>query len=321
MTTFRDDVMNGLSSKQKELPSKWIYNDVGDDLFLQVTKMPEYYLTASEKEIFQDQCQAMITSFKRETLTRNVDVIELGAGDGEKSILLLQNLLKQNNEHNIFKYIPIDISRHSLDILATKFKKEVPSISIYPEEGDYITALKNIRRTTNDWSTRNRIILFLGNSIGNMDGENAKTFISQLENFLLAGDLLVLGVDLIKPDTIILPAYSGPRNLRFKLNMLKRINDELGGNFDLCKFSNESTYTQQEGILRDYIKSAERQEVYIKDIDTAFQIEKDETIQIDISCKYDDERMCELINNERLPYVCKFTDTRNYFADYIYRVI
>jgi uncharacterized SAM-dependent methyltransferase len=278
--------------------------------------MPEYYLTSAEKEIFEKHCNSMITSFNLDNLTENIDVIELGAGDGMKSLVLLKSLIKENKT---FQYIPVDISRHSLDALATRVRKELPSISVFQQEGDYLTALNNTKRLLSDnWSCKNRIVLFLGNSIGNMVGNEANNFISELANYLIKGDVLVLGVDLIKSDDVILAAYSGPRNLDFKLNILKRINEELGGNFNLDQFSNNSTYGKEEGILRDYIMSNERQEVYIRDIDTTFQIEKGEMIQVDMSCKYDDHRVNKLLNHKKLEYVAKFNDSRDFFADYIY---
>ena len=316
MNEFAEDVMKGLSLNPKQLPSKWIYNEIGDALFLRVTKMPEYYLTSAELEIFQQHCKSMITSFILENLTADVDVIELGAGDGRKSMLLLKNLIKENKT---FQYIPVDISRHSLDSLTDRVRKELPSLSIYAQEGDYLTALNRTKHLLSDqWLTKNRIVLFLGNSIGNMEEKEAINFITQLANTFLKGDVLVLGVDLIKSDDIILAAYSGPHNLKFKLNILKRINDELGGNFDLNKFSSESTYGKEEALLRDYIVSNERQEVWISAIDTSFQIERGEMIQVDMSFKYDDTRVNNLLSRTNLKYVTKIIDNKNFFADYIY---
>ena len=314
-TAFSEDVLEGLTSTPKQLPSKWIYDERGDDLFLQVTKMPEYYLTSAEMEIFEYQSQSMIKQLNVEDMTPNIDIIELGAGDGQKSLLLLRSL----NEQNIkFQYIPIDISSHSLDALECLLRHELPTIYMRKQQGDYLKALNNLRDATDDWNIKSRIVLFLGNSIGNMIQTEAEDFIFQLLNFLEKGDKLVLGVDLIKSDTVILPAYSGPRNLNFKLNMLKRINDELGGNFDLTKFSNKSTYTKEEGILRDFIECDERQEVYVRAIDTRFELDKGESIQIDMSYKYDDYRVNKLFNNKKANFVCKLTDNRGYFADYIY---
>ena len=143
----------------------------------------------------------------------------------------------------------------------------------------------------------------------------------QLVNLLRKGDKIVLGVDLIKSQDIVLPAYSGPHNLNFKLNILKRINDELGGNFNLSKFSNVSTYTKAEGILRDFVKSEEKQHVYIRAIDRTYELKNDEMIQIDVSYKYDDNRVRKLFSNTRVKFLYKHMDTRSYFADYIYECL
>ena len=317
-SSFSTDVLNGLSSKPKELPSKWIYNELGDELFLRVTKMPEYYLKAAEKEIFEHQSETIIRNLNLSSLRQNIDIIELGAGDGEKSIILLRNIIERDRK---FHYIPIDISKTSLDLLLSTLKNEIPTLPVYQQEGEYLNALSVFREASDSWSKHNRVVLFLGNSIGNMDQNDADYFISQLVCFLEKGDKLILGVDLIKPETVILPAYSGPHNLNFKLNILKRINTELGGNFNLSTFSNKSTYSIEEGVLRDFIQSDKHQEVYIRNINKTFQLEKGETIQVDISYKYNDDRVSQLLINEKLKFVCKLTDSRSYFADYIYECV
>ena len=314
-SNFAADVLEGLNANRKTLPSKWIYNKRGDDLFLKVTKMPEYYLTRAEKEIFEDQCVEIITKLGLDKPTSPFDIIELGAGDGQKTITLLRKLMALEKR---FDYIPIDISINALNLLETVVNDELPDICVRKQQGDYLNALLNLKQKTCDWKDRRRVVLFLGNSIGNMLQADAEDFLLQMVSVLSKGDKIILGVDLIKPPSIVLPAYSGPFNLNFKLNMLARINDELGGNFDLDQFSNDSSYTTEEGILYDYIKSKVHQKVYITALGRTFELDDGEKIQIDISHKYDDYKINKLTSLLNVKLICKLTDLREYFADYIY---
>lgn len=305
---FTEDVHNGLSNTPKRLLSKYFYDEIGDELFVEIMNMPEYYLTDAELEIFQQQAADIINAF--EVAGKPFELIELGAGDGTKTIELLKKL-KNKKE---FTYIPIDISQHALDGLEKRLAKELPEIDVKPLQGDYFSVLDDIKATDTV-----KVILFLGSNLGNMLDVNANRFIKQLSERLSSKDKILLGVDLKKSADIILPAYNDAQGItsRFNLNLLTRINKELGGNFDVDQFDHAPLYNEEEGQAESYIRSKTDQDVYIKASDTTYHFDKGERIHMEISRKYDSETVNKVIANTRL-YIKKiFTDSRNYYSDFL----
>ena len=218
---FSNDVDLGLSSHPKTLPSKYFYNKKGDALFVEIMKLPEYYLTRAELDTFQNQTDKLIEAFKINKSTY-FEFIELGCGDGLKTKTLLQHLDEQNFK---FGYFPIDISGNALSLLEQKLKMELPDVDVQTKQGDYFEVLSQFKN-----NKKPKVVLFLGSNIGNMSDELAAEFIYNLGENLSVGDKLLLGVDLIKAKEIVLPAYDDAQGVTatFNLNLLVRINNELG---------------------------------------------------------------------------------------------
>ncbi len=306
--TFKNDVDKGLSSSPKQLLSKYFYDEIGDALFVKIMNMPEYYLTNCEYEIFTQQAKDIIQAFEVEG--KELELIELGAGDGTKTIELLKEL--QNKAD--FTYIPIDISQNALDLLSERLAKELPDINVKPLQGDYFSVLSDIKV-----HTAQKVILFLGSNIGNMLDHNARRFIKQLSDQLNPKDKLLLGVDLKKDPNIILPAYNDAQGITkaFNLNLLTRINNELGGNFDVNKFDHRPLYNEVDGMAESYITSLEDQDVTIESIGKTFHFNKGERIHMEISRKYDDATVNDIISETGLSIKKKFLDSKQYYADYL----
>ncbi|AEA45809.1 L-histidine N(alpha)-methyltransferase [Fluviicola taffensis] len=307
---FKQDVLTGLSQNPKQLPSKYFYDKRGDELFVQIMNMPEYYLTRAEMEIFQQQSYEIISSFNIQK-GEEIEVVELGAGDGTKTIHLLFELIRFRVT---FKYIPIDISSNALNGLEHRMKEEIPNLSINTLQGDYFQMLNDLKKSPN-----RKIILFLGSNIGNMSDEQAKSFIASLSQNLNPGDKLVLGVDLIKEKEIVLPAYNDAAGITrdFNLNLLERINRELKANFDLAHFVHDPEYTESEGIAKSFLKSTKRQVVKIESIEKSFVFEENERIHTEISRKYNDQILANIIGKSPLEVQDCFTDQKSLFGDYI----
>lgn len=305
---FIQDVDKGLSSTPKQLLSKYFYDEIGDALFVKIMNMPEYYLTNSEYEIFTQQAEDIIKAF--EVNGAALELIELGAGDGTKTIELLKVLQGKVD----FTYIPIDISQNALDLLSKRLAKEVPGINVQPLQGDYFSVLADIKQ-----HNARKVILFLGSNIGNMLDHNARRFIKQLSEQLTSGDKLLLGVDLKKDADIILPAYNDAQGITrdFNINLLTRINKELGGNFDISKFAHKPRYNEELGQAESYIQSTEEQDVHIEATGKTYHFDKDEYIHMEISRKYDDKTIKDIIGDTGLKLKQKFTDEKKYFADYL----
>jgi len=307
---FRIDVEQGLSNSPKSIPSKYFYDKEGDALFVKIMNMPEYYPTRAELEIFKDKNQDMISSMDIHPNTF-FELIELGAGDGTKTKELLNALLKDRFD---FEYLPIDISLSSLNSLESDLEEEFPNLKVRKKHGDYFGVLESLKENHHP-----KVILFLGSNIGNLSDEQSADFIYQIGANLKADDKLILGVDLIKSEKLVIPAYDDPHGITsaFNLNLLARINSELGGDFDLSTFEHAPEYTSNEGIARSYLVSLVAQEIPIRGIGKSFKFEKGEKMQTEISRKYNDQILDKILAKTDFNIVSKLTDSQGYFADYI----
>ncbi len=308
---FKKEIKEGLEASPKTLPSKYFYDKTGDALFVEIMNLPEYHLTRSELDIFKNKTQQLIDSFNLKTDTY-FELIELGAGDGLKTKELLKELDAQNFK---FDFFPIDISKNALDLLEKDLKKEIPNLSVKTQQGDYFEILHSLKKSKNP-----KIVLFLGSNIGNMTDVQASKFIYNLSENLQEDDKLLLGVDLIKPKEIVLPAYNDSKGItaKFNLNLLNRINRELRGNFNLNNFKHLPEYTDKEGIAKSFIISTTNQTVEIKAINKSFNFSEGEKIHTEISRKYNNIIIQEIISNTNFIIDTKIIDSKKYFADYIF---
>ena len=193
--TFAEDVLEGLSDNPKHLSSKYFYDDEGSRLFQEIMNLPEYYLTRSEQEIFSKQTKEIFNAF--DAGESEFDLIELGAGDGIKTSLLVDYFLR---EKAMFRYVPIDISSEALNFLTEKFHEEFPDLDIKTEQGDYFKTLETFKEK----SDKRKIILFLGSNIGNFREEQALEFFKHLREVMNKEDSIFIGFDLHKnPKTIL----------------------------------------------------------------------------------------------------------------------
>lgn len=307
---FKNEVHEGLSSKPKSLPSKYFYDKKGDALFVEIMNLPEYYLTRSELEIFQNKTQELIDSIGVQT-DSYFELIELGAGDGTKTKELLRELDKQNYN---FDYFPIDISSNSLKLLEQDLNTQIPNLRVQTRQGDYFEVLASLKN-----SKQPKVVLFLGSNIGNMQDQMAFKFIYNLGANLQPGDKILLGVDLIKAQEIVLPAYNDKKGItaKFNLNLLDRINKELGANFNLSHFEHQPEYTEKEGIAKSCIVSTTNQTVEINATGNSYTFAEGEKIHTEISRKYNDQLIENIIANTNFSIQTKILDSKAYFADYI----
>ncbi len=307
---FKNDVDRGLSSFPKSIPSKYFYDQKGDALFVQIMHMPEYYVMRAELDIFKNQTKKIIESLQLDVNTY-FELIELGAGDGLKTKKLL--FLLDKKKYN-FDYFPIDISQNALDKLEKSINNELPGVSIKKKQGDYFKILDSLKK-----SHHYKVIMFLGSNIGNMNDEVASGFIYKLGTNLSRNDKLIIGVDLIKPKFIVKPAYDDSQGItsEFNLNLLKRINNELGADFEVEKFRHNVEYSEKEGIVRSYLVSSSEQKVSINEIGKTYNFAKGEKILTEISRKYNEEIFNKIIYNTDFKIIKILTDSKKYFSDYV----
>ena len=308
LTQFAEDVLKGLSSEPKRLSSRYFYDDEGSRLFMEIMKLPEYYLTRAELKIFKEQTDAIYEAFTSHADA--IDLIELGAGDGTKTAVLIEYFLKQGLD---FTYSPIDISQEANDALEANFHEKFPELRISPHTGDYFKVLGALK----NGSARRKIILFLGSNIGNFQRENAVVFFRQLREVMNPNDRLFVGFDMQKDPRVILNAYDDKQGITaaFNLNLLRRINRELGGDFDLDKFSHYAQYRPMECAARSFLISRERQTVTIEALSRSFEFQQWEPIFMEISQKYTREMIEELASSGSFDIETEFFDRENFYVD------
>lgn len=304
--TFAKDVLEGLSAKNKHLSSKYFYDDNGSRIFQEIMHMPEYYLTDSEFEILSLQSRQII---KTVGFDQPFNIIELGAGDGFKTFKLLEHLVNEKIE---FHYVPIDISQEAIDTLSNKLLERLPGLSIQAKVGDYFQVLGDLKQ-----SETPSLLLFLGSNIGNYLGEKVNELLSLFNENMKRGDKLLLGVDLKKNPLVIQKAYLDDAGItkRFNLNLLLRINRELGADFKIDDFDFYSYYNPDTGDVRSYIVSLRNQKVHIKSLNQTFEFRYDELIWTELSKKYSLEQIHELAESNGFTIQQNFLDCKHYFVD------
>ncbi len=271
-------MLAGLAAPRKHISSKYFYDATGDALFQQIMRCPEYYPTRCELQILTDhsaEIAALLAAGRAP-----FDVVELGAGDASKSLHLLRAVLAQDATTTFF---PIDISGSVIAALEARLPRELPGLRVGGLHGEYLPMLAESARR----SDRPKAVLFMGANIGNMRPAEAEKFCHTLRTHLRPGDQLLIGFDLVKSPHRILAAYNDAGGLTraFNLNLLHRINRELGGDFDIAAFSHFPSYDPATGACTSHLVSERAQRVRIGD-HGPFDFAAGETIHTEISQKY-----------------------------------
>ncbi|MCW8981814.1 MAG: L-histidine N(alpha)-methyltransferase [Altibacter sp.] len=311
-TPFKKDVFEGLTSEPKYLYSKYIYDQAGDKLFQDIMALPEYYLTNCELEILTLHTKAIANLFKGDA--NGFDLIELGAGDGKKTKVLLHHLSKNQIE---FTYKPIDISENAIDGLTRTLAKEIPEVNVDGETGEYFEVLERLQ----NFKSRKKVIMVLGSNIGNLLHPRAIQFLTKLGDTMSRDDILFMGFDQKKDPQTILDAYNDPTGVTaaFNKNLLVRINRELEGNFDISKFKHWEVYDPETGTAKSYLVATEAQRVRLETLDLDISFDAWETIHTEISQKYTDKIVAWLAEASGLRIETSFTDSHNYYKNYAFK--
>jgi L-histidine Nalpha-methyltransferase len=282
---FALEVSEGLTRPgQKELPSKYLYDSVGTALFEVICELPEYGLTRSEERLLRRHAREIV-----DQLPRPVVVAELGSGTGRKTRLLLEALSRWQSTW----YHPIEISPSALAVLRRELR-DINSISIVGFEREYLDGLREVaaRRSPG----QHLLVLFLGSNIGNFDGPAGSGFLRDVRQALLPGDSLLLGADMLKPVQTLIDAYDDPIGVTaaFNLNLLARINRELGADFNLQQFAHSAIFNRETHSVEMHLRSCSRQTVAIPEAGIPVSFEMDETIWTESSHKYSQDELITL---------------------------
>jgi dimethylhistidine N-methyltransferase len=307
--SFANDVRTGLGTRPKSLPPKYFYDELGSQLFEAICRLPEYYLTRAESEILRNHSDEIVGSVRGP-----VRLVELGSGSSEKTRFLIEALLRRQSD---LHYLPVDISAASLEFSSSQLAHAYPRLKITGYNADYFTALRAIKeQRPGGYAVQGTIALFLGSNIGNFDPAQAAEFLSGVRKILNNGDGLLIGADLKKPAEILLPAYNDELGVTsaFNLNLLARINRELGADFNVKKFEHRAVYNEGFGRVEIYIVSQEAQKVRIPAIDLEISFDEGETIHTENSYKFDLDQIGTLARDSGFSLARTWTDRARRFS-------
>ena len=308
LSELANDTLHGLTAKPKYLLSKYFYDDAGSSIFQDIMKMPEYYLTDCEYEIFDVYKNQIIDEFIKDNA--HFDLVELGSGDGLKTKVLLNAMI--GRQINI-SYVPIDISLKANADLEKSLAYEIPSLKVKAQTGDFFKVMKRI----NGHSGLRKVILFLGSNIGNFTDDKISLFLEYLSEYTHSGDKVMIGFDLKKSPEVIIQAYDDPHGhtRRFNMNHLTRLNRELGADFNLDNFEHHAEYNPQTGEVKSFLVSKKQQEVHIEALEENIQFYKWEAIFMELSRKFDFETIERIAGTHGFSIIKHFTDKNEWFAD------
>jgi L-histidine Nalpha-methyltransferase len=285
VSEFAAEVRTGLTkSDQRELPSKYLYDEVGSALFEAICVLPEYGLTRADARLLQNHAREIL-----HRLPSPLQVAELGSGTGKKTRWILEALSQRQKTY----YYPIEISPSAL-AACEKEMGEIDLVSVVGYERPYLEGLRAVadRRAKPD----HLLVLFLGSTIGNFDRDAGREFLRDMREILLPGDALLLGTDLEKEIQVQILAYDDPVGVTaaFDLNILGRINRELGANFDLASFRHEARWNTVERRIEMHLRSLRRQTVEIPAASLRVTLDEGESIWTESSHKYKAEEILEM---------------------------
>jgi L-histidine N-alpha-methyltransferase len=305
------DVLLGLSERPRRLSSRYFYDDEGSRLFQRITDSPDYYPTRVEAEILHARKDAILDAVG----DKSFKLVDLGVGDGRKTDILLAQAVERQRD---VTFVPIDISEAALSGLVDKMQAKFPSVRVSGVVAEYFDGLHSLR----DSNGERTVVLFLGSNIGNFRTDRARVFLRQMWDALADGDLVLIGFDLKKDIDVLLRAYNDRDGItrEFNLNLLTRLNRELGADFDRDAFRHFATYNVFTGAMESYLVSQRRQTVTVRDLKHSFDFEPFEPIHTEYSYKYLDSDIEDLAAATGFKVVERWYDQKRWFSDMLWRV-
>ena len=307
-TPLGSEVYRGLTARPKTL-SPWLFYDAaGSQLFEQITELPEYYPTRTERSIFAMHADEIVAAAAGcEPLT----MIELGAGTATKTGLLLKAAVRRQGE---VTYHAIDVSGTALDEAKERIEAELEGVAVVPRVCDYTEGLGQI-----DAPGQKRMVLYIGSSIGNFEPVDALEILRDIRKDLKPGEKLLLGVDMVKETKALIPAYDDAAGVTaaFNKNLLTRINRELGANFNLNLFRHRALWNEEFSRIEMHLESLIAQQISIPALELEVKLQREETIHTENSYKFRDEGVIEMLERAGFHLSDHWTDQREWFGVYL----
>lgn len=308
LSALAEEVADGLSKDQKQLPSRYLYDDLGSALFEAITLLPEYGLTRADERLLNRHSREIAAAAGAAPT-----VCELGSGSGKKTRYILEAL---RSRYGRIVYRPIDVSSAALEMCA----KEVSDVSdVQPVCADWIDGLGEISLSRRAGPL---LVLFLGSSIGNLERNCIPDFLSRIRSALSPGDLFLMGADLVKDVERMMEAYDDSTGVTaaFNLNMLGRLNRELDAGFDLRSFTHEVRWNPEYRRIEMHLVSCCDQTVVIRALDSAFRFYAGETIWTESSHKFSASELPQLALENGFESLIMWIDGEWPFAEVLWRV-
>lgn len=309
------EVADGLTRTPKSLSPKLFYDQTGSELFEEITRLPEYYLTRTEQQLLREFASDIVRHVAGPEAPL-LTLVELGAGTATKTSTIIDAILKAQPS---LAFYPIDVSPAALETAASHLTRSFPRLIVRPMVTDYTDGIPTI-----DASSRNtrRLVLYIGSSVGNFEPMDASAVLVRVRHTLFPGDALLLGTDLAKSPNVLLPAYNDASGItaRFNKNLLARINRELGAHFDLDSFRHIDLWNAQESRIEMHLESICDQTVSIDDLGLRVSFRKNERIHTENSYKFTHTMASALLQNAGFVLEHTWTDSREWFALHLARV-
>jgi dimethylhistidine N-methyltransferase len=303
------EVRDGLSALPKTLPSKLFYDAEGSELFEQITELPEYYLTRTERAIME-QYAAEILQHAGASLT----LVELGAGTAAKTCILIEELLRQQSRALFY---PIDVSPSALNEATRRMAARFAGLRVNPIVADYTGGVPALSRISG-----RKLVLYIGSSIGNFEPDVAVRILRRIRHSLRSGDSLLLGTDFAKSPKILLPAYDDAQGVTaaFNKNILAHLNRELEADFDLDRFTHLALWNRRCSRMEMHLASLTRQTVFIPGLEMDFEFAEGERIHTENSYKYTGAMVEAILQESGFTLEHTWSDRQQWFGLHLARV-
>lgn len=299
----RKEIISGLTSEICHISSKYFYDETGSELFVEITELEEYYPTRTERNILEN--------IAPELMNRNIsfEIIELGSGDCSKISILL-SAVERNNLQNI-TYLPVDFSNSAVEKSSNELSSRFPEIEINGYVADFIHQLDLIQH-----SSKPRLICFLGSTIGNFAKQESNEMMQNLANSILDGDSLLIGFDLVKPESVLLPAYNDSKGVTkaFNLNILNVVNKIIKSDFNTENFKHHSYFNKEKSRIEMHLEANQNCVVNSLFLKEHLQFKEGDSIHTENSHKFTLSSIQELAINSKLKIKNFHADPKEWFA-------
>ena len=300
---------DGLSASCKRLPSWLFYDEAGSALFERITELPEYYLTRTERAIFESYAGEIL-----QAAGPSLTLVELGAGTATKTCILIEELLQRQPRALFY---PIDVSPSALQQAERLLGSQFPQLRVNPIVSDYTSGVEALSRISG-----RKLVLYIGSSIGNFEPDASVVMLRRIRRSMTSGDAFLLGTDMVKSSKVVLPAYDDAQGVtaEFNKNILARLNRELDADFDLAAFHHVAVWNKRCSRMEMHLESIAAQNVFLAAIDMDVPFAAGERIHTENSYKYTAEMVDTILRESGFKLEQSWFDRQAWFGVHLARV-